>query len=106
MDEHAQEPNFAPGPYTTLDVGSHAGFHSYIIDCTGRKIGVAWGPHAQKVWTAALFAASLDLLAAAQAYLDWAHPVECTAPDLRKIRDQMRAAIAKATGATASNEPR
>jgi hypothetical protein len=52
---------FAPGPYTTLEIGSHAGFHSYIVDRNGRKIGVAWGPHAEKVWTAALFAASLEL---------------------------------------------
>ena len=51
----------APGPYNTVDVGCGAGFHAYIVDRTGRKIGVAWGPHAEKVWTAALFAGSSEL---------------------------------------------
>ena len=52
---------FAPTPYTTIEVGSHAGFHCYIADRTGRKIGVVWGPTAEKVWTAALFAISPEL---------------------------------------------
>ena len=56
-------PNYAPGPYTTLDVGNiHSQFNAFVVDSTGRKIGVAWGPLEQKVWTAALFAASWDLL--------------------------------------------
>lgn len=53
---------FAPGPYTTLEIGGGAGFHCYIVDKNSRKIGVAWGPQAEKVWTAALFAGSLELL--------------------------------------------
>lgn len=46
----------------------------------------------------ALIAAAPDMLAALKAYAAWAHPVECSAPDLRLIRDQIRAAIAKAEG--------
>lgn len=57
------KPKFAPGPYNTVDVGAGTGFHAYIVDVSGRKIGVAWGPHDEKVWTAALFAASLELFA-------------------------------------------
>jgi len=54
--------NIAPGPYDTSEVGCGAGFHCYITDKNKRKIGVVWGPQAEKVWTAALFAASFDLL--------------------------------------------
>lgn len=57
----------APGPYDTVDVGCGAGFHTYIVDCNGRKIGVVWGPRAEKVWTAALFAGAPDMLAALKA---------------------------------------
>lgn len=86
----------APGPYETLEVGSHAGFHCYITDCNGRKIGVAWGPHDEKVWTAALFAAAPDLLEAAvrtiEENLHLADGENCTLIHLKR-------AIAKATGA-------
>lgn len=53
--------NTAPGPYTTVEVGCGSSFHAYVVDRNGRKIGVAWGPITEKVWTAALFAASLEL---------------------------------------------
>lgn len=34
----------APGPYQTVDVGNGTnGFHTYITDANGRKIGVATG---------------------------------------------------------------
>jgi hypothetical protein len=52
----------APAPYTTVEVGCGSSFHCYIVDRNGRKIGVAWGPLDEKVWTAALFAAAPDLL--------------------------------------------
>lgn len=57
---------YAPGPYQTQEVGCRASFHAYVIDANGRKIGVAWGPVAEKVWTQALFAASFDMLALLQ----------------------------------------
>ncbi len=47
---------------------------------------------------ALLIAAAPDLLAATRAYIDYCEPnLECE-PILMRIRDQMRAAIAKATG--------
>lgn len=64
-------PNYAPGPYSTVDIGvSHTAFHSYIVDANGRKIGVAWGPVTEKVWTAALWAGSLDTLASLKETLE------------------------------------
>jgi hypothetical protein len=46
---------------------------------------------------ARLIAAAPDLLAACEAYAAWAATVTEGAPDLRPIREQIRAAIAKAT---------
>lgn len=46
----------------------------------------------------ALIAAAPDLLAACEAYAAWAGSVTEGAPDLRPIRDQIRAAIAMAKG--------
>jgi hypothetical protein len=43
-----------------------------------------------------LRASNAELLAALKAYDKWADPVECGAPDLKPIRAQIRAAIAKA----------
>lgn len=60
----------APGPYDTVDVGCGAGFHTYIVDRNGRKIGVVWGPRAEKVWTAALFAGAPDMLHALEMVRD------------------------------------
>ena len=96
----------APSPYDTVDVGSRTnGFHIYIIDRNKRKIGVAWGPKDEKVWTAALWAAAPDLLEALKGVVAVA--------DRKTVEfDRARAAIAKATGATvtesgpsAGNEP-
>lgn len=57
----------APGPYTTLEIGTHAGFHQYVLDANGRKIAAVWGPTNEKVWTAALFAGSARMLPALKA---------------------------------------
>lgn len=64
MSEVSATPRPAPAPYTTVDIGADTGFHTYILDRDGRKIGVVWGPTAEKVWTAALFAAAPEMLAA------------------------------------------
>lgn len=47
---------------------------------------------------ARLIAAAPDLLEALKAYDQWADKTICTDQELKKIREQMRAAIAKATG--------
>jgi hypothetical protein len=82
----------APGPYQTVDVGNGTnGFHTYIIDRNKRKIGVAWGPKEEKVWTAALWAAAPELLEALKGVL-------AVADRKTDEFDAARAAIAKATG--------
>lgn len=84
-------PQYAPAPYSTLDIGSRASFHAYIVDANGRKIGVAWGPVVEKVWTAALWAAAPDLLAALRAVVAVA--------DRKTVEfDMARAALAKVEG--------
>lgn len=86
----------APGPYETVDVGNGAtSFHTYVVDKNGRKIGVAWGPTDEKVWTAALWAAAPELLAAAEEL--WQATVNNpTVPEY--ARAAVRQAISKATG--------
>lgn len=88
----------APGPYDTLEVGAGTGFHSYVVDANGRKIGVAWGPHDEKVWTAALFAASYDLLAVAVKISAELEVGESSATILARHTIELNAAIRKAAG--------
>ena len=95
MDENA--PNFAPGPYSTIDVGGGSGFHTYVADCSGRKIAAVWGPHAQKVWTAALFAAAPDLLEALRDLVALCR-IGDEKTEARRRYDAAYAAIAKAEG--------
>ena len=88
----------APAPYETVDVGNGTnGFHTYLIDCNKRKIGVAWGPKEEKVWTAALWAAAPDLLAAGKLVLESAQSISV---EQTEALEAMKAAVAKATGAT------
>lgn len=94
---------FAPGPYTTVEIGCGAGFHAYIVDRNGRKIGVAWGPITEKVWTAALFAGAPDLLAALKRLTAGMNDSFDSNPAVLadEVR-QARAAIAKVEGTTLS----
>jgi hypothetical protein len=86
----------APAPYSTVDVGSTAGFHTYLTDAGGRKIGVAWGPKDEKVWTAALWAAAPDMLAALKRAIDETYADE--RGDKPEWYAAAVAAIARATG--------
>jgi hypothetical protein len=52
--------------------------------------------HGSLLANARLIAAAPDLLAACEAYAAWAATVTEGAPDLRPLREQIRAAIAKA----------
>jgi hypothetical protein len=42
---------------------------------------------------ARLRAVNAEMRAAIKAYLGWAHPTICTEPDLRQIRERLRAAF-------------
>jgi hypothetical protein len=93
---------FAPGPYSTVEVGCGASFHAYITDKNGRKIGVAWGPLAEKVWTAALFAAAPDLLAALKNIVCMAsNESKLSDDDWNTVIDEAATVIAKLEGITA-----
>lgn len=92
----------APGPYDTVDVGCGAGFHTYIVDRNGRKIGVVWGPRAEKVWTAALFAGAPDMLAALKVFQE-AYEAQSDEYCSQKTNDAnklMIAVLAKVEGGT------
>jgi hypothetical protein len=53
-----------------------------------------------------LRASNADLLAAAKAYNAWADPTECHGdPELRQVREQIRAAIAKADALRQAEAP-
>jgi hypothetical protein len=89
---------FAPPPYTTLDIGATTvKFHTYICDANGRKIGVVWGPTEEKVWTAALWVAAPDLLAALENMVK-VRGGEFEYDSEVAYFEQARAAIAKANG--------
>lgn len=94
-DAELVSPIIAPTPWDTLDVGCGAGFHAYITDAKGRKIGVAWGPLKEKVWTAALFAGAPALLAAAKKVC--AEAGTDTAPSLGSLAE-LDSAIRKIEG--------
>ena len=53
-----------PGPFaymTTAPAGEHEGRgHVYIIDATGRKIGVCWGPPDTKLATVRMIIRARD----------------------------------------------
>jgi len=54
-----------PGPLRPIEVigGGGTGFHQYIIDAGGRKIGCCWGPAEEKMANAALWAAAPETAA-------------------------------------------
>lgn len=60
---------YTPAPLDWMAIGAHAGFHIYLIDANKRKIGVCWGPQAEKSANAALWAASPELLAALKQFV-------------------------------------
>jgi hypothetical protein len=97
---------WAPAPYTTLDIGAGTSFHTYLLDANGRKIGVAWGPREEKVWTAALWAAAPEILNAlvslVNRHVRLVSSGDCGSWDVEKEYEiiEARAAIAKATGET------
>jgi len=53
-----------PGPLDWLSISASGGtgFHLYLTDSNGRKIGVCWGKAEEKVANANLFTAAPDLL--------------------------------------------
>lgn len=47
----------APRPWTLLAVGTQSGsggFHLFVVDANGRKIGVIWGKRDEKMHTGSL----------------------------------------------------
>lgn len=54
----------APRPWNTLAIGAHAsgGFHLYLIDANGRKIGCLWGKADEKVFTGSLITSAVNAL--------------------------------------------
>jgi hypothetical protein len=52
----------APLPYRFEELGIHdgTGSHIYLVDATGRKVGVVWGKREEKPYTAALLLAGAN----------------------------------------------
>lgn len=69
-------------------------FHCYIVDSTGRKIGAVWGPSAEKIARAHLWATAPDLLEVVEEWLTVGNDLKAR----KAIRAKARAAIAKAHG--------
>lgn len=91
-----------PGPW---EVYAQFNIRSTAVN---RDVGNCGGPHdgrvedggfAENCANAHLIAAAPELLAACQAYSDYCDPTTTGEPVLIRIREQIRAAIAKATGA-------
>lgn len=57
----------APRPWNALAIGvpGSGGFHLYLLDADGRKIGVIWGKRDEKLHTAALIVEAVNALEAA-----------------------------------------
>ncbi len=65
-------PITAPTPFDWQAIGeptASSGFHLYIIDANGRKIGVVWGKAHEKAGTAALLAAAPQMQAALELFV-------------------------------------
>ena len=97
--------SYTPGPWTDESPDeSQWG----VYDAHGQSIGQAHqikpmkdDPYqTERTANARLMAAAPELLAALKAYDAWADKTICKDPELKAIRDQMRAAIAKAEGTT------
>ena len=55
----------APRPWTMLALGTHTGsggFHLYLVDANGRKIGVVWGNRDEKFHTASIVVEAVNAL--------------------------------------------
>lgn len=96
-DKAREQGTAAPGPYSTLDVGAGQSFHTYVIDCNGRKIAAVWGPVAEKVWTGALLAASYAMFVSLKAIMAEHERVPFSHPEMTIFKDA-RAIIAKIEG--------
>lgn len=93
-----------PAPWFHDDDGDDRTMYVYVFDRTPAapiaRVDIRHiysGIHDGRA-NASLIAAAPDLLEALQAYDAWADKVLCTDDELKRIREQMRAAIAKATG--------
>lgn len=50
MENHTQSPpTEGPWDFVTVSADRGTGFHLYLVDSTGRKIGVLWGKGKEKV---------------------------------------------------------
>lgn len=92
------EPKWTPGPWNWEFVSALGGTggHLYLIDSTGRKIGVCWGKAEEKEANARLLAAAPELYAALIVISSYAKAQSPNA--FEKIHRLARAALANARG--------
>ena len=77
----------APRPWNSLAISTRSGggFHLYLLDADGRKIGVIWGKRDEKVHTASLIVDAVNALEAAPS-IDAS--IEDIGEALRKIQER------------------